>query len=159
VAACAALLFRLCHEPAASAWLVLPFLPLGSALGGMPVPLPSAAANSTLSAESVSSFRTSFRCATAALLLDLVSLLFLGGLALSSLTMAAQGRVALCPRDATYDVGARRNLEQIFGGPAGWRWALPLAPAALATDGLRFPRNKRWEDEAQPLVGQPEVDI
>lgn len=159
VAACSALLFRLCYEPAAAAWLVLPFLPLGSALGGMPVPLPAAATNSTLSQQSVASFRLSFCCATGALLFNIVALLFLGGFAISSLFMAANGRVALCPLDATYDVGVWRNLKQIFGAPVGWRWALPLAPAALATDGLSFPRNKRCDDETQPLVSQPDVDI
>jgi len=172
---CVLLLYSLYHQPGASAWMVLPFLPLGPAMGGMPMPMPAAAradagpatvlnatdnatgVNSTLAA-GVAAFRFSFRMATGALVLDLVSLLFLGGFAVSALSMAACGRVALNPNDASFDVGTRLNLEQIFGRPVGWRWLLPLEPRRLATDGLQFPRNKQF-DETGLLTGQPEIDI
>jgi len=67
--------------------------------------------------------------------------------------MAFKGRVSLNPNDATYDVGARLNLQQIFGKPLGARCLLPLPPRSLDTDGLTFPLNKRYE---QPdVVPQP----
>eukprot|EP00967_Tisochrysis_lutea_P142241 scaffold262475_cov35-Tisochrysis_lutea.AAC.1 len=131
--------------------MVLPFISFGSAVGGVPVPLttpPAISVNSTLLTTSITTFRYSFRCATGTLILDLVTLLFLGGFTTSAFSMAARGRVALNPQDATYDVSMRVNLEQIFGAPMGWRWALPLTPLALATDGLTFPRNKQYEESA-----------
>jgi hypothetical protein len=124
------------------------------------VPAAGAGAGAALSQESLAAFRLSFRCATGALLFDLIVLLFLGNVSLSALFMAARGRVAINPHDATYDVGACRNLQHIFGAPAGWKWAVPIAPDVLPTNGLSFPRGKRGDDEARPLmVSQPEGDI
>ncbi|EOD11574.1 hypothetical protein EMIHUDRAFT_214404 [Emiliania huxleyi CCMP1516] len=63
--------------------------------------------------------RSAFRRATFLLVADLVALVFLGGFAVSAWAMAFKGRVSLNPNDATYDVGARLNLQQIFGKPLG----------------------------------------
>lgn len=175
LALCACRLYALYQQPAADAWLVLPFLSLG--MGMVPVvPLAhmdaahlsfshTSAANLTGAnatafgrlSDGQATWRTAFRGTAAAFVGDLVALLFLCGFGISAWLMAVNGRVSLNPNDASWDVGTRQNMTQIFGAPRSWKWALPLAPAKLP-DGLSWPRNKQF-DETAPLAGLPDVDI
>ena len=67
----------------------------------------------------------------------------------------ASGGALTCPCARRYDVGARLNLQQIFGKPLGARCLLPLPPRSLDTDGLTFPLNKRCVALPSPSLTSP----
>ncbi len=79
-------------------------------------------------------------CVPLCLAADVLAGALLGAFGGWHLWLAARGRTTLARSDATYDIGWRANMEQVFGARR-WAWALPLALGGPSVDGLSYPLN------------------